>query len=166
MQSPGDNTTGHIPSIKDSFNSKAEIQKEFHALIMLLVLVTAINDGGCSTLQQDYVEHYNGLFDTTLLSLNNMISAVAAILMWDYRAIAAAIPYFNSVLNESGCYIYVTTNEEPQPEGTNIKDHGITVVPTAAHTDTQQHPHNVVITKGTSHFNQISDENWNCFKIP
>ena len=164
MQSPGDNTTGHIPSIKDSFDSNADLQKEFRALIMLLVLVTAINDGACSTLQQDYGERYIGLFDTTLLSPNNMISAVAAILMRDDRAVAAAIPDFNSVLNGSDCYIYVTTDEESQPK--NVKDHGTTVVPTTAHTDTQQHPHNVVITKGASHFDQISDENWNCLKIP
>jgi hypothetical protein len=132
---------------------------------MLLTLVTAINNGGCSTLPQDYMERYNGLFDTTSPTPGNVINAVATILMRDERAVAATVPDSKSVLNGSHCYVYVIEDVEPQFECANFKDHGITT----AHTDAKQHPratNNVVITKGTSHFDLISDENWDCLKIP
>jgi hypothetical protein len=166
MLSPGSDATRHSQCMLcNSHCGKADLHKEFCVLIMLLILVTAINNGGCSTLPQDYMEPYITPFDTTSPTPGNVINAVAAILMQDERVVAAAVPDSKSVLNESRCHVYVIEDVEPQFECASFKDHGVTI----AHTDAKQHPQtsdNVMITKGTSHFDLISGENWNCLKIP
>jgi hypothetical protein len=161
--------TGHRPLSPCQCNPHSEadrdLQKEFCALIMLLTAVTAINNRGHPTLQQDCTEHHRALFDTTAPDPSNVINAVAAILMRDYRAVAAAIPGYEYALNGPDCYVYVIEDEKPQFEGMNFKDRNTTVVAT---TDPMQHlqtSDNVIITKGISHFDLISDKSWDCLKI-
>jgi hypothetical protein len=108
-------------------------------------------------LRQDYKEAYTALFDTILLDPSNVLNAVAAILVRDYRMVAAVAS--DSVPRGSDLNVYVMQDVEPQ---FNDKEHGITVLAAIANTDTMdgfQTSNNTIITKGKSHFSLISDEN-------
>ena len=120
--------TGYSPCITSNTPDYADLQDEFRALITLLIRVTAINNGGRSTLRQ---EAYTALFDTILLDPSNVLNAVAAILVRDYRMVAAVAS--DSVPRGSDLNVYVMQDVEPQ---FNDKEHGITVLAAIANTDT------------------------------
>ena len=124
--------TGYSPCITSNTPDYADLQDEFRALITLLIRVTAINNGGRSTLCQDYKEAYTTLFDTTLPDPSNVLNAVAAILVRDYRMVAAVAS--DSVPRGSDLNVYVMQDVEPQ---FNDKDHGIAVLAAITNTDTK-----------------------------
>ena len=144
---------------------EADPCREFGSLTMLLALVTAVENGGHSSLQPAYRERYKGLFDTMEPDPNNVVNAVAAILERDNRAVAVLAtksPCHQSVSHvplNVGHYVYVTQDGGLHFNETNSKDHSITVLEPIANASTQKHPQNdvtLVITKGTSHFDLIS----------
>ena len=145
----------------------SSLRSEFRTLIMLLTLITAINNGGYSTLQQNFAEDDKAHFDTTVSSdVAAVINALSAILMRDYRVVAAAVPDFPSclpstsfALGGSGFKVYVMQDED---QGAKV---GNSLVPIKTKAR-RQISDNVVKIRGISRFNLISNDSWECLKIP
>lgn len=161
------------------WHREAELRTEFRTHLILLILVTAINNRGHSILNQDYVQVNKDLSNT---ALSAKIDAVAEILVRDHRAVAVAVP--NSpyhqlapyVLRGSALQVYVIQDEELQCKDAQLRDHDITVTP-ISNADMGWHqrsedidrcpqPSSYILTKGISHFDVISDGHWECLNIP
>lgn len=158
--------------------SEADLRTEFRTQVMLLAHVTAINNRGHSTLNQDYVQVNNEPSDT---ALSSAINALAGILIRDHRAVAVVVPsspYHQpppSVLRGTALQVYAIQDEELQCEDVQLRDHDITVVTPIPNADTGWYqrseggcpqPSNYMLTKGKSHFQVISDLHWECLNIP
>ena|ERR1700733_2809990 len=153
------------------FRDTSSLRSEFRTLIMLLTLVTAINNGGYSTLQLNFAENDKVHFDTTVSSdVAAVINALSAILMRDHRVVAAAVPDFPSclpstsfTLGGSGFKVYIMQDEDQGAKVGNLLFKAL--VPTKAKAR-RQISDNVVNIRGISRFNLISNDNWECLRIP
>ena len=154
--------------------SEADIHSEFSRLTTLLTLVTAINNKGHPTLEREFSDGYEDLFDTCLPEASSIIHALSLILVRDYQDIAVALPNSQyhpsaSSVHSSILQVYVMQDDDLQFEDTVVRDYDVVALTPIENAGTKEYretSNNIVITKGTSHFDLISNNNWKCLTIP
>jgi hypothetical protein len=155
-------------------SSEGDLHSEFGRLTTLLTLVTAINNKGNPTLEREFSDGYKDVFDTCLPEASSMIHALSSILVRDYRDVAVALPNSqyhpsSSSGHSSVLQVYVMQDDDLQFENMVVRDYGVAALTPIENAGTKEYREtsgNIVITKGTSHFDLISNDNWKCLTIP
>jgi hypothetical protein len=77
------------------------LHKEFQATILVLTLVTCLNNGGHPVLKQSFRAKYQGTFDRTQPNKSIALNAIAAMLVRNTEVIAAAPQDFPIIVTDT-----------------------------------------------------------------
>lgn len=160
--------------LAETMEQSPDLHREFRSLIMILGLVTAINNGGHSTLAQDFREGYIALLDTSLPAPSVVANSISTILVKNVEVIACMIQTLKPAsLGYATNPFQGDTGTDPlwDPialDELDFSSHdisGFTVVANADHKQARQTQDYVLQAKGCSHFNLISKDHWDCLEI-
>ena len=167
---PQGDVAGHKLRINQNPHNEADLHSEFRGLLSLLTFVTAVNNMGHSTLHHRFIDDYKALFDRSAPEMGAIIQALSAVLVRDYRVVAVALP--NSHYHPSTSFGHGGSSLQAyvmQDENGQFRGHKATVLTPIENAGTKQYRQtsdSLVITKGVSHFDLISNDNWKCLTIP